>query len=577
MDEGWRDHWLRWLALDHEDSRVAVIDIDENSLKELGPWPWRRAQLADLVESLLVDQQVAGVALDIVFPSPADVDGDARLLTLAQHAPLVLAQVMDYVKRPSVLNQGVLGNVNKLRSESTGTPVQAYGFIANHESLAQAPCVGNVGYIPDDDGTIRRLPIITQFEGRSYPTLSLALILCSSGKQAFSNVAHVGMWRLPYRFEQSSYRVIPANQILAGKLATKELQGRLVLVGSSALGLGDQVSTPLSPLTAGVMVHAAALSALLEMNQPQSKLPVSGVFLLAVALMVFVILIRWALPLLSAWKAVATVLTVAVLWIPLTACLVLNGIDISLTAPLWTLAWLLVASVPLEWWITQRHSRKLAITLSHYVAPTVLDEILRRNLAHSLDPQLRHITVMVADMAGYTRMTSSLCLEDAADLTKTFLECLTKPILDNFGTLDRYSGDGLVAFWGAPLPATSGPDQAVSAAMQILDAVSSLNRERLKVSKPALQVRLGIESGLALVGDLGTKFRSTYTAVGDCINFASRLESECQNFGTPLLLGPRVCKEISIEPITVLGNVQLRNTDAVIEVATLTTLRPPSE
>ena len=172
-------------------------------------------------------------------------------------------------------------------------------------------------------------------------------------------------------------------------------------------------------------------------------------------------------------------------------------------------------------------------------------------------------------MEGYTRATSSLSLDDAATLTKDFLGCLTRPVLDGRGTLDKYTGDGLVAFWGAPLPCPDQADRAVGAALEILAEIDALNARRQNEKFEPVQVRIGIESGLALVGDLGTPFRSTYTAVGDCINFASRLEQAARNLPTQLVIGFKANSQLTQHPTISLGELTPRGTETTIKIFTV--------
>jgi len=199
----------------------------------------------------------------------------------------------------------------------------------------------------------------------------------------------------------------------------------------------------------------------------------------------------------------------------------------------------------------------------------VLDEIVRLNLQYSLKPMLCNVTVLIADMEGYTRVTSSLALDEAAQLTKDFLSCLTRPVLDGQGTLDKYTGDGLVAFWGAPLPCADQADRAVSAALAILAEVETFNARRQLKGYAPVMVRIGIESGSALVGDLGTSFRSTYTAVGDCINFASRLEAAARDLPTQLVIGSATQRLLTQYDTESLGRIKLRGTQTTTEVFTV--------
>ena len=164
-DEWLRDYFVRLHVSDEAERRIVVVDIDEASLATAGPWPWPRARLAALLESLLSDYGARGVALDMVLSERADSDGDLRLAMLAQHGPVVLAQAFDYSSRSAPLRVGALAG---------GAPVSGFpalvanGFVANHSGLAQATKVGNIGFVPDEDGMLRRLPMRTVFEGREY-------------------------------------------------------------------------------------------------------------------------------------------------------------------------------------------------------------------------------------------------------------------------------------------------------------------------------------------------------------------------------------------------------------------------
>jgi len=569
LDDGVRDAMIRISAQKTPETRLAVIDIDEKSLAEVGPWPWPRARIADMLESLLLDAHVRAIGLDIVFAQRADDDGDTRLATLATHAPVTLAQILDYTPRFPSLNQGVL--IGGRPAGNIAGAAHAQGYIGNHEGLSMAKCVGNIGYIPDRDGSLRHIPMLTFYAGVEYLSLSHMLLACANiSDNPFRNIPanKEGLWRIPYSYAQESYTVISASDLLHQRIPVELLNGRYVLIGSSALGLGDHVSTPLAPMTAGVMVHAAVLSGLLDLQQANISWPSNGNTWLLLWCAITFGLLPWALSRMSALAGIALLFGQSLIWLTLAFIGVRQQIEFSVTAPLWGYGIFLLIAVPFEWRQSQRHGRQLLAMLSHYVAQPVLNEIVRQDFRYSLEPSLKEVTVLVADMEGYTKLTSTMSLQDSAQLTKDFLDCLTRPVLEHGGTLDKYSGDGLVAFWGAPLPCERQADAAVDAALQILQEVQSLNERRITSGKPPARVRIGIENGLALVGDLGTNFRSTYTAVGDCINFASRLEAAALSLGTPLLIGPKAAKKLFRGGIILLGQIHLRNTDTIIEAFT---------
>lgn len=563
LDEDLRDVFLRHIASQQFETRLVVVDISEAALRDSGPWPWPRQRVADLVEILLSTYDARAVGLDIVFPEPTDVQGDARLASLAEHAPLVLAQIFDYSLREVSNVQGVLAG-GDAAAGSVGL-IQAFGHIGNHVGLARAHCVGNIGFVPDADGVLRHTPIQTLFQGKVYSHFASAILACSADAGPVLG-GDQGLWRVPYTRAFSAYTVIPATDILNESAPRALLAGRYVLVGSSALGLGDRVSTPLAPLSSGVMVHAASLTGLLDMQAGFLQVPWSGRGWLLAWCMVSIALVVYLIARVVALQGVFLIFGLVGSWLGLAFWGVARQAEWSVTAPLFAYFFLMVVAVPHEWWQAQHRGRQLLRSFSHYVAQPVLDEIVRLNLQHSLQPRLLDVTVLVADMEGYTRATSSLPLEDAAVLTKDFLGCLTRPVLDWRGTLDKYTGDGLVAFWGAPLPCPDQADRAVSAALAILAEVEALNSRRQLKGWMPVQVRIGIESGSALVGDLGTSFRSTYTAVGDCINFASRLEAAARYLPTQLVIGPVAQHKLMKHATKSLGEISLRDTSTTIEV-----------
>lgn len=564
LDEGLRDNFVRLNADQTPEERLVVIDIDETTLREIGPWPWPRDRLADLVEILLGTYAVRAVGLDIVLPEPADAGGDARLAALAEHAPLTLAQILDFTPHSPKIMQGTL--VGGLQPQSGMASLPAYGYIANHADIAGARCVGNIGYLPDADGVLRHTPLRSRYQGRDYLHFTSALLACSEPPGRLPEADAHGLWRVPYTHALSAYTVIAAADILRESAPHALLAGRYALVGSSSLGLGDRVSTPLAPLGAGITVHAASLSGLLDLAQGRAPPVWSGRVWLLLWSVLSVALAAFLIARLSAWGSMLLLLGLAASWLALAFAGVARQAQWSVTAPLWAYFFLLLAAVPNEWWQTQRKGRRLLSTLSHYVAQPVLDEIVRLNLQYSLEPTLREVTVLIADMEGYTRATSSLALQDVATLTKEFLACLTRPVLAWHGTLDKYSGDGLVAFWGAPLDCPDHADRAVSAGLAILAEIEAFNASRERLGFAPVRVRVGIESGRALVGDLGTPFRSTYTAVGDCINFASRLESAARELPTQLVIGSAANARLTQHRTVSLGPITLRGTQTTIEV-----------
>lgn len=553
-NEWLRDSFLRLKVTVAEEQRVLVVDIDEGSTARLGPWPWPRERIATLVEELLGQYEARGVALDILFPEPGDRAGDARVGMLAAHGPVVLAQAFDFQpNRPVPLRDGSLAGGVAARDPHA---VEATGYIANHAGLSNAKWIGNIGFIPDRDGVLRKVPLNTRFEGRDYPALAMQLLACCSGRAVPAGLG--GQLRIDYRRDWNAYTVVTAAEILAGEIDPASVKGRLVLVGSSSMGQGDRVATPLAANRPGLGVQATVLSTLLDIQEGAAPAPWPGkVIALAFALFA-AMAATWALPRLSALASSALLGTLLVAWLLIAFATAPHDPDFVTTGPLATLLFLMAVAVPYQWQLTQRRSRHLLDTLRQYVAPAVVAELLKSDLEDPLQPRLLDVTTLIADMEGYTTQVESLSMQEAAELTRVFLDCLTGPVIQHNGTLDKYTGDGLVAFWGAPLADERHADHALDAARDILRRVAALSAEREALGMPPLRVRIGIESGPSMAGDFGTSFRSIYTAVGDSVNTASRLEQAARDYPHDVVIGEGTVQRALGHRFVLLGERQLR-------------------
>jgi adenylate cyclase len=564
-NEWLRDRFIRMQASGEPETRVVVVDIDEASLKSIGPWPWPRHRIADLVENLIGTYGARGVALDLVMPERADADGDTRLAALAQHAPVVLAQAFDYTDRDRQLRVGDVTGGQLARNQDHAAA--ATGFIANHAGLAKARYTGNIGFIPSADGVIRHLPMVTHFEGNRYVTLSLALMQCCR-QAAGTGMANpeaptyaqteTGAWRIPYSRHWSAYQGISAAQILDMSASRDMIQDRLVVVGSSSLGLSDRVATPLAPSTSGMLVHAAALTTLLDHQAAGEPIKLPGRWIATGFMIAVAFLAAFTLPRFSAAANVALLGGASVIWLCIAYLLIRHDAEFSASGPLAGNVYLLAVAVPYHWQIAQRKSRSLLGTLRQYVATAVVDELLRSDLKDPLTPRLLNVTTLIADMEGYTTYVESLSVEEAAQLTSDFLACLTRPVLAKHGTIDKYTGDGLVAFWGAPLPVEDHADMALEAARNIVEEVRRFSEARKDSGLPRLRVRIGIESGMAMAGDFGTPSRSIYTAVGDSVNVAARLEQVARNQPHDIIIGQGTVSRATRHRFQLLGDFVLR-------------------
>lgn len=532
---------------------LVVVDIDEHSLAQIGPWPWSADTLATLSEQLLA-AGAQRVALDLVLPAtrPGEATGQARLATLAEEGLVVLAQAFDFVPRDPPMNSGLPAGALALSVPTLSVPaVPATGVLANTPDLAvRARCVGNIGVLPDADGVLRRLPWRVTWQGRHYPSLAEALVTCAVSEPLHAAVPATaalavdtavvpprdadGFWHLPFRTPPTHWPVLPAASVLQGTVPLPA--NALVLVGSSALGLSDRVATPLSGSQPGVLVHAEAAQALLAGTAwalPLQRLlqPLMPVVVLGATVLLFLRLFRA-----SRLRDMAPVLALCTLgWLALALLVVAQGLALPISGYALTLmAWLGLA-LPLEWAFVQRSLNARLRMLERYVTRPVLNDILSdRTQGDPLQPRRTVVSVLFADIEDFSRLSAELRLEDAARLTRDLMEVMSAPVWASRGTLDKYLGDGLMAFWGAPLATPDHAREAASTAFAMQRAMAAFNASRPE--QPPLRVRIGIATGEALVGDLGTRRRATYTAIGDCVNLAARLQGKARFMAHDVLL-----------------------------------------
>lgn len=562
----------RFAVSDRPHAQVVLVDFSDASIQSMGGWPLDRRKMADLVEELVGPLGAKVVGLDMMFPEAGDPLGDARLASLAEHGPVVLSHVLDMQQRSTPIRVGTPAQQPATPRLMAGQwAVQpSFGFVANHAGLAKARCVGHVGVALDADGVVRHLSPLVQSPQGVLHTLAAAMLDCGEpGKTrppppALDQARGTGTWRLPFTYGVGAFDAVEAADVLAGAVDASRIRGKYVLVGSSAVGLSDYVTTPLQPLTPGVLVHAQALAQLLDhgVPSPQDHRQVFVLFFaVALAALVWVL---WRKHKAAAW---AVGLGSALAWPAGATFALTHGFFVwVLFVPAVVLAALL-AITALEFKLLRDIKLRALNTLSQYVAAPVLKQLYALGLKQSLKPKLQEITVLVVDMRDYTRLTTEMTLDEVAELTRDFLALITQPVLQHEGTLDRYSGDGLIAFWGAPLPQPDHADLALACTDALTSALAQWNAERVRQKLEPIGMRMGLESGLALVGDVGNAARSVFTAVGSCINTASRLQELGRQLQCDLVIGPQTAA-LASRPLAPLATVEVKGLRSALQVYT---------
>lgn len=587
------DARLRLSAPGTVDDRIVVIDIDEKSLAEEGRWPWNRERVSLLVRQLTDHYQVSVVGFDVVFAEPDESSGLKVLEKLAKQefrenkayhdALKTLRQKLDYDQRfaetlkgrPVVLGyyfsdqegarkNGALPSPLFSAADFRDRPIAITHWKAFGANLpafqAVAAGAGHFNPLVDFDGISRRVPLLVEHEGNYYESLSLAILRLKLGNAAirpgFPSEQSAMEWidvntadtslripvdeqvaaLIPYRGPERSFPYLSAVDVLRGKVDHKMLQGRIAIVGTSAPGLMDLRATPVGATYPGVEIHANLVAGMLDGKIKQKPSYVLGIEVLQILFFggVLVFLLPLLSPLRASFLALGSVVAVCLLnyvfWV--SAGMVVPFASVFLLA-------LLLYAMDAAWgyFVESRTKRQFTDLFGQYVPPELVDEMAKNPETYSMEGKKEELTVLFSDVRGFTTISEGLDPGELAQLMNAYLGKMTQVIRNRRGTLDKYIGDAIMAFWGAPVSHSEHARAAVLTALDMQRALRELDEPFHARGWPALHIGVGINSGSMTVGDMGSSIRKAYTVMGDAVNLASRLEGITKQYGVGILVG----------------------------------------
>ena len=566
-----------------------IVDLDERSLKTYGQWPWPRWRVALLLGKIR-NAGAAAVGLDILFAEPdrtspavlqrelkqglgvenefaglpAGLEDNDRVLagTLAQ-GPFVLGYLFTFSGTdkgtggelhpvsPAVLKEagGMQGDLPFVRASGVDAPLQIL--------LDSAPGSGFFNTLSDADGLLRRIPLLVARGDRLYPSLALATLrmalgdpplvlkIGKNGPQSLRlgptliPLDREGWMALHYRGGREAFQVVSAADILEDKVGRDVLAGKIVFAGSSVPSLMDLRSTPLARVYPGTQAHATAVDTILKgdfISRPGWTVGAELVMLVFVG-MVLTVLITWSRTRLVFPVAIAVggvVLGVSV-W-----CFAGPGVFLSpVMAEVVLILQLLLLSL-IKYRQEEQARQFMHGALCRYVSSGVAEEILRRPEALTLTGEEKTISVLFSDIRGFTTLSEKLSPTQVSSLLKDYFTPMTGIVIDRSGTLDKFIGDALLAFWNAPVDVPGHQALALDAAMEMLEKVRALNTYFQKEYGVAVAIGIGLHSGAVRVGNMGSEDLFDYTVIGDGVNLASRLEGLCKFYGVTLVVSESV-------------------------------------
>lgn len=606
------------------DDKVVIVDLDEKSLKELGRWPWPRDLLGKMMDSLFDHYQISIIGYDVIF---AEKDESSGIKTLDQLVSNELSENPSFIEtvealRPSLEydqifakslenRKAVLGFVfngfddityGQLPKEITKLDkttnsrlaiIEPRGFTSNLPAF-QNSAFGS-GFFDNprvsNDGIFRKVPLLQKHNSKLYESLALAvsraylnspnirIVVGSSNKKTeYTEIEHIALGQeklipvdretsvlVPYLGRQGSFKYISAYDVISKKTAIEELRGKIVLLGTTAPGLLDLRATPVQKNYPGVEVHANIIAGILDdriKHQPAYDIGYEFILNLIVGA-IMIALLSFVSPLVSIFITLGTIALIVgsnmYLWSA-------ENLVLPIASPLALTLCLFVLQMSYGFLVESRNKRALAKQFGQYIPPELVEEMDVNESEISMEGDSREMTVLFSDVRGFTTISENLDPKELTQLMNEFLTPITQVIHKHRGTIDKYMGDAVMAFWGAPLNDPYHAKNALLASLDMLKVLESKQADFKKRGWPEIKIGIGLNSGVMNVGNMGSEFRRAYTVLGDSVNLGSRLEGLTKQYGVSIIVGQETKKAVDEFEYIELDQVRVKGKDQPVKI-----------
>ena len=570
---------------------IVIIDIDEKSLKKEGQWPWSRNKVAQLIQNLS-DAEVGIIGLDIVFSEP-DKSSPHRIAAQLQ---CNTSAVDDYdaILANTIANTPTIGGYFYTFSTqySTRSPLIPAVFVTKGKSgqeylinptnlVLNIPIIQDAFYssgffnnTPDEGGMIRRVPLLMRYDMSLYPSLSLEMVRIYTGeKRVIFNNKHSGMesismgtLQIPtdrfarlvvnFRGAGHSYKYISAADILDKNFKPEDIAGKFVLIGTSAVGLADLRATPFDTLMPGVEVHASIIDNLINqdfLSLTEDPETIDLLLIIASIILTFIILYT-----LNVWLMIPIFLgLVFSQYLFFMEMLFTHGIVLNILFPAAGLLTSFVTVLLLDYIISLHQKREIMAVFAKKVSKNVMDDLIKNSSDTLLTPRNKEVTVFFSDIRSFTSISERLADPKRVILMlNTYMTPMVENITKHHGTVDKFIGDAVMAYWNAPIEVQNHADKALLSALEQQKKLKELNTELYETFGVHIAIGIGIHTGMVTIGEMGSVGRSDYTIIGDNVNLASRLEGLNKLYGSSIIISSHTKEALQ-------NQYQLRSLDIV--------------
>lgn len=599
---------LEWMSYDirvnqtlpnEAPAEFVLIDIDESSLQTYGQWPWPRQQIATLIEKSFNDYHLQLMGLDLVFAEqeqnllaqqwqqlqqqypalalePLPATGDHALAAAIANYPVVTGFYFEQSGNTAINSTGELPPPLEIATADTEVPLavlplkRPQRFASNIQILQKNAWAGGFFDNPtvDADGIFRRVPLIQEYNQQLYPSLPLAMVRTLLGQAPVTLDAYLegGLWQLegvdmggfyyptdpqaavlvPWYGGLNTFDKVSAAAILRGDAdIADKLRDRIAIVGTSAPGLMDLRATPVANVYPGMEIHASVLAGLLTMNFKSE--PGYAVAITFLGLLLLGAIMTLSYPHLPAVALVLTSLILSSVHVGANLYAWSQGLVLPVASGVLLIGLLTGWHLALNFWRESKAKRQVASQFGLYVPPELVADIVAAPDAQDLTGQEKELTVLFSDVRNFTSFSETVPPAQLTAVMNQLLSPVTRAIHEYRGTIDKYMGDAVMAFWGAPLTDQQHALHAVQGAVAMQRALRQTNANFAEQGLPELAMGIGIHTGNMNVGNMGSDFRMAYTVLGDNVNLGSRIEGLTKIYGAPILMSDETYRQLGDE------------------------------
>jgi len=553
------------------DKSIVIVDIDEKSLKELGQWPWSRNKIAKIITNI-TNAGAGIIGLDILFAEPDNSspktilsklgikkknieDYDAILAETIKKTPTVVGYVF------SLKNDGIqpkfAPNLDAVIIEKNKPKhsyiIKAYRAILNIPLIQKnANANGYFNTIPDNDGVVRSIPMLIKYKNNLYPSLSLEMIRNAMQTKFITlnyennsitsiSIGNItiptdiyGRMSINYSGPQKKYKYISAADVYYNKINKSLFKNKFVLIGTSAAGLLDLRSTPFDAAYPGVEVHANALDNMINQNFISTPIWASSADLASMIVIGFIVFGLLFIP--NIFLSIASLVILNIVFLYLHYYLMFSkGIILNTLFPMLYMNILFFTGTTINLFYENRQKKLIKSKFAKKVSSAVVEELLKDKRT-SMEEE-REITIFFSDIRDFTRISEQIgSAKELITLLNDYMTPMVDIITKHNGTVDKFIGDAIMAYWNAPVNVELHADTALEASIEQIIALKKLNDQFFLRKRPHIDIGIGLNSGKSIVGEMGSLGRSDYTCIGDAVNLASRSEGLCKLYGAKIVL-----------------------------------------